>query len=626
MAIQDKLVTLEDLKAVYTPLKSQLNNAISAVTTSTEITDIRTGWDGTTYSVAGDAVRSQMAEAASWGLGDYSYSADFGIDEFDNGTWSASTGKSVVSTATRRNLHPLPVMPGDQVTITAPTISGAVARVMLLVFTAEPARPNNATNTSIIKASESVNNGTSPYMETISFTAKAGRLYYMSVTIGSGTTFTKAMIPTVIFKSGVRHTLKDYGLVHKGTIPAGTNLDALDDFGIWATKGSDISTYVNYPSENLGTIVNADTAQMVYNAYIGTIYIRRKYKGEFTKWRSITDRADMIPLESSVPTVTETQRPTGLGTKLKVGAYNAAAFCNYATEANVGLPYIVDIPEKLNNLRKYLADQAFDALIITEGNVRRNPNHASETRSVDDYIFGERLPRQGYTPSASADPTKSGHNYTRTKNVDSNIVYRGTVAVRTEPDDATKTAITSYHIELIDGKRVLYFVAHPPSSGVLTSTYVGYAFDVRRTYFIDMMNKIKSLKANSATTWDYCIIGGDLNTSDLTQDASGNDISIPGADYKNLRYVTDYFKFKLCNGGWFGYLNTSPARLKWGAGALDNILVSSNITIDNVDVDKSQFEKLYSDHLPISASLILQQNVAAYVPSSDLPFSKGSYN
>ena len=45
-----------------TRVENELNTAISAVTTDTEVTNIRVGFDGTTYSTAGDAVRGQIEE------------------------------------------------------------------------------------------------------------------------------------------------------------------------------------------------------------------------------------------------------------------------------------------------------------------------------------------------------------------------------------------------------------------------------------------------------------------------------------------------------------------------------------------------------------------------------------
>lgn len=55
----------KQLLAAYSVIGSRLSNAISSVTTGTEVTDIRVDADGTTHATAGDAVREQTAVAPS---------------------------------------------------------------------------------------------------------------------------------------------------------------------------------------------------------------------------------------------------------------------------------------------------------------------------------------------------------------------------------------------------------------------------------------------------------------------------------------------------------------------------------------------------------------------------------
>lgn len=70
-------------------LESQFNTAVSAVTTDTEVTNIRVGADGTTYATAGEAVRSQVADLKSALTAD-----EYSIEPFVKSDWEQGTYNS----------------------------------------------------------------------------------------------------------------------------------------------------------------------------------------------------------------------------------------------------------------------------------------------------------------------------------------------------------------------------------------------------------------------------------------------------------------------------------------------------------------------------------------------------
>ena len=74
-------------KSQVDTLQSQINNAISSVTSNTEVTDIRIKADGTTATTAGEAVRDQVED-----LQTQIDAIALSVTDDDNGTVTLSIG------------------------------------------------------------------------------------------------------------------------------------------------------------------------------------------------------------------------------------------------------------------------------------------------------------------------------------------------------------------------------------------------------------------------------------------------------------------------------------------------------------------------------------------------------
>lgn len=76
--------------------------------------------------------------------------------------------------------------------------------------------------------------------------------------------------------------------------------------------------------------------------------------------------------------------------------------------------------------------------------------------------------------------------------------------------------------------------------------------------------------------------------------------SITDTDRATLKLYAEARNFSMANGDYIGWLETC----KEGIG-IDNIIVSSNVIINSVEVKGNMYSELYSDHYPMIAKLTL---------------------
>ncbi len=95
------------------------------------------------------------------------------------------------------------------------------------------------------------------------------------------------------------------------------------------------------------------------------------------------------------------------------------------------------------------------------------------------------------------------------------------------------------------------------------------------------------------TEWDWCIVTGDFNTTDE-------------ADKKNLKKLCEDNNFTMAIGQYLPWVDTYLGRAKESTHhSFDNILVSPGCTIKSTKVLRSWWSKLYSDHVPVVADIVL---------------------
>ena len=294
------------------------------------------------------------------------------------------------------------------------------------------------------------------------------------------------------------------------------------------------------------------------------------------------------------------------GIKLKVTTYNVAEYC-MKTSTGKGTA-IWSKPEKLTNLRKWIAGNDTDVLLSTEDATYLD---AKETKKATLLLYNDRLPCQqgGWVRIRSKYPI------TKPKKPDGsalNVVAVNPPANASKPASGTLGAryFTFGWIQ-IDGKSVLVVTVHPRNSAIRYKTNPKTGPVADRLNFLqivfDLAFCLKNPKvfdgiSSYTKAWDYCVIGGDFNTSNRNgEDPNGKAYKAGTQDYDNLAKIRNHYAFDSASGGYLGWLPTYPGN----GDALDNVLVSDNVILNLIDNQIGKAEILYSDHVPLVTTMTL---------------------
>lgn len=363
-------------------------------------------------------------------------------------------------------------------------------------------------------------------------------------------------------------------------LPDGTDVDTLYRNG-WYMTGSQ-SHYLNTPESD--TTVGrrqiyifsrnkpaATTYRIMYYINIDTqvTAYRLFASGSWGVWTrdNWTSRTRSM-LFTSAPRAGQGENT---GDLLRVMSYNVARYDN-----NTG-NYLSDA--KLFNLRKSIGQINADIIATQEdmGTIDGN------TKSSHDYIYKPQYPYQ-YRNGAWANLIYSKHPASTSGRViftQYGGQYRG----------------IEYAVFDIGAKKLLVCSAHTSWNDTGTGGESPEAVAVRQTQYEEVFKWVAGLIPLAdytsgsnvyAPTHTHCVIMMDAN-------------SMTVSDKSNLQASASDNSFILGNGGALGWFVTHPAN----DGCLDQIAVSDNIIINNIESYGDLFNRLYSDHVPVVADITL---------------------
>ena len=361
----------------------------------------------------------------------------------------------------------------------------------------------------------------------------------------------------------------------------GDDLNSLYQNG-WYTTGYS-HNYTNSP-ESSGTIgrrliwINSSSNNPTSNSFRWMHYInldtgvtaKRVFaNGAWESW--IRDGENERTRSESFSGSAQASQGENTGDNIRLMTYNVARYNNNSET------YIPDA--KLFNLRKIVGKINADIICTQEdmGTID------GSSKSSHDYVYKPQYPYM-YNNGAYANliySKKQASTSGRVKFTQYGSQYRG----------------IEYAVFEIGSKKLLVCTSHPSWNDTGTGGESAESIAVRLAQYTEMFNWL----SGSATMKDYttdnnvsvpththCIIGMDANCDTST-------------DKTNLASAASAKNFILGNGGALGWFITNPS----GNSSIDEVIVSDNIIINNIESYGDWFKQLYSDHVPVVADVTL---------------------
>ena len=363
--------------------------------------------------------------------------------------------------------------------------------------------------------------------------------------------------------------------------------------GGWYTMGTG-TTYAHSPeswsdSDRRVLLVLSGvshTTQICFRSNIGDVAMRNNYGGSWTSWVYSNNENDsqIVTRYISATDYQSDVTSPNTGIELNVLSYNVAKYNNNTTT------YISET--KLANFKKLLSKYRPDIIGVQEDNKYLNQAYnSSPTESsiyTDKRLYKPVLPYYVSNDGSGAMVRSRFSQSWGKKMFLSDLIdgVRGDGRIT-----AMTTLFNSTDVLLVCSVHALaalagYSSSSPESRAARFADYENLFAWIsgERT-----LTEVSSAAAISCPSWKWCVICGDFNTPEVQRDA--------------LLQLADDYNMTPANGGWLGWFNTGANNTNrtW-----DNVLVSSNVTINAVEVPEYLAAELYSDHCPLYANLTLR--------------------
>lgn len=380
---------------------------------------------------------------------------------------------------------------------------------------------------------------------------------------------------------------KRLNIVEAVQIAQGDDLDDYTTEGRYFSANTTVTASLsNCPITNTGfelIVKKVSTASyyeqiLTVNGVSANEQYHRIKTNAWSRWFAVADIQDLINCDVLNPVLDKLDSFKSASKKtLKIATFNVEHYLIYSSRSNG----IYNLPEKVMNFREFLLNNDIDILFLQEC---EDVIDSGRNKSAFDYLYK--------------------YFFLADHNVDSDTSNRYTSSARrkilTRLDfDSPSTELTSVvmpwtYRENWNGYYSWCICNLADIGRFLLINVHNFAHDnsEQETNRKSLLDALESLVSEQSGNYDYFILAGDFNTNSQT-------------DYTNLLNFCEDIEGTPANGGMLGWFKTSGTDRLYDY-CFDNIIVSKNIKFNKVECKPLWVRTLFSDHIPLVATVTLQ--------------------